>query len=230
MNPVLYQAAVVSPCLMLQSGLQALLDANAISLSWHCKGVAEAEQCLNTQPVNLIIVSLLVRQADVLPVWQFIQKTRASRPGIRLMVVLDVTIPYLVSRLRYIGVSHILSLTQPLATWQAQLRQLMEADYPKGLADDGLLGGREAWLSTAERQVVNYLIQGLSLGEIALLMMRSIKTISTQKISAMHKLGIRHGAQLVAVQHIFVDSGRPAIQNVDRWAVTRNIPARITVV
>lgn len=60
-----------------------------------------------------------------------------------------------------------------------------------------------------ERQVVEYLIQGMTPAEIAALTRRSIKTISTQKGIAMHKLGIRHYAQLIAIQRVFTDSWLP---------------------
>ncbi|MNW12567.1 hypothetical protein D3C71_2102930 [compost metagenome] len=43
---------------------------------------------------------------------------------------------------------------------------------------------------------------------IAGLMRRSVKTVAAQKSRAMHKMGIAHYAQLVAVQSVLLDSLR----------------------
>jgi two-component system capsular synthesis response regulator RcsB len=211
-----HYTAVISPCSMFHSGVQALLEANATSLVWCKQDITEAQQYQNEQPANLLIVSLHVWQTDLLPALRFIQHIRVTQPSVHLMVLLDVAIPYLVTRLRRLGVDHILSLKQPLTEWQTQLHQIvMEENLP--LTGGNLPGCREETLSIAERNVLNYLIQGLSVSEISILMMRSTKTISSQKSCAMYKLGIRHCAQLIAVQSVFADSWLPPVRGVHRW-------------
>ncbi|VTR43700.1 DNA-binding transcriptional activator BglJ [Serratia fonticola] len=118
---------------------------------------------------------------------RFIQQARISFPGVALMVILDDPIPYLVTRLRRLGVRHIVDLGQPLVLWHAQLRQILLGEDSR--AGCTLPGCDEETLSMGERQVVEYLIQGMTPAEIAALTKRSIKTISTQKGIAMHKLG-----------------------------------------
>ncbi|MNC40967.1 DNA-binding transcriptional activator BglJ [compost metagenome] len=147
------------------------------------------------------------QQADLLLALRFIQQARISFPGVALMVILDDPIPYLVTRLRRLGVRHIVDLGQPLVLWHAQLRQILLGEDSR--AGCTLPGCDEETLSMGERQVVEYLIQGMIPAEIAALTKRSIKTISTQKGIAMHKLGIRHYAQLIAIQSVFTDSWLP---------------------
>ncbi|MGU3812813.1 response regulator [Vibrio diabolicus] len=59
-------------------------------------------------------------------------------------------------------------------------------------------------LTTREREVVRCLISGMSVSEIASKFSRSIKTISTQKINAMKKLGVSSDKDLYKV--VFKDS------------------------
>ncbi|WP_411751346.1 helix-turn-helix transcriptional regulator [Serratia sp. (in: enterobacteria)] len=203
-----YSVAIVSPCRFFQAGIWALLTTHLLSRVWQCQKVAEAQWYLEAQPVDMLVISLHIgQQADLLLALRFIQQVRISFPGVTLMVILDVPIPYLVTRLRRLGVRHILDLGQPLVSWHAQLSQiLLGEDSRVGCA---LPGCDEETLSMAERQVVEYLMQGMTLTEIAALTMRSIKTISTHKGTAMHKLGMRHYAQLIAVQSVFIDSWLP---------------------
>ncbi|MGU3812785.1 response regulator [Vibrio diabolicus] len=51
-------------------------------------------------------------------------------------------------------------------------------------------------LTTREREVVRCLISGMSVSEIASKFSRSIKTISTQKVNAMKKLGVNCDSEL----------------------------------
>lgn len=200
-----YYVAVVSPCNFFQSGVRALFDTPSVTRAWHCQEVGEARWQLAAQPVDMLVMSLHIGQlTDLLPDLRFIQQVRISQPRVALVVILDVPMPYLVTRLCRLGVKHILGLGQSLVLWQAQLRHIQLAE--DCLVDGALLESREEVLSLAERQVVKYLIQGMSLTEIATLTMRSIKTVSSHKGMALQKLGIRHYAQLIAVQSVFIDS------------------------
>ena len=207
-NQKRYRVAVVSPCRFFQAGIWALLNTHSLSRVWHCQKAAEAQWYLDAQPVDVLVMSLHVgQQADLLSALRFIQQVRISFPGVALMAILDDPIPYLVTRLRRLGVRHIVDLGQPLVMWHAQLRQILLGEDSR--AGCTLPGCDEETLSMGERQVVEYLIQGMTPAEIAALTRRSIKTISTQKGIAMHKLGIRHYAQLIAIQRVFTDSWLP---------------------
>ena len=58
-------------------------------------------------------------------------------------------------------------------------------------------GGRAGVLSSREWQVFQLYASGLSLLSIAQRLKRSVKTIGTQKRSAMRKLGLRSEAELI---------------------------------
>ena len=56
---------------------------------------------------------------------------------------------------------------------------------------DVRLAGDRGELSRNEREVLGLLPQGLTVSEIALRRHRSIKTVSTQKVAVLRKLGLR---------------------------------------
>ncbi|MCF5054281.1 response regulator [Pseudomonas syringae] len=63
---------------------------------------------------------------------------------------------------------------------------------------DNQLHARIARLTVREYEVLRHFISGLSGREIAALLHRSTKTISAQKVSAMHKLGVDNDQALLA--------------------------------
>jgi DNA-binding NarL/FixJ family response regulator len=60
-------------------------------------------------------------------------------------------------------------------------------------------------LSPAELCVLNFLIRGVSIGDIAKEMMRCIKTIQAHKVTAMKKIGVKNDAQFIAMRSIIID-------------------------
>ena len=74
------------------------------------------------------------------------------------------------------------------------------AEHRHNLAERFLskdVGARVDSLSPRELEIVRYFLSGLSVGDIAAVMNRSIKTVSTHKISAMRKLGVSTDHELV---------------------------------
>ncbi|WP_431225203.1 LuxR C-terminal-related transcriptional regulator [Serratia sp. L9] len=61
---------------------------------------------------------------------------------------------------------------------------------------------KPAALSLMELKVLQYLLQGCSIKRTANLLSRSEKTIMATKGKAMHKLGIKHSANLVAMREM----------------------------
>lgn len=59
------------------------------------------------------------------------------------------------------------------------------------------VGERVDSLSPRELEIIRHFISGVSVGDIAVAMNRSIKTVSTHKISAMRKLGVDTDHELV---------------------------------
>ncbi|MCF5092002.1 hypothetical protein GIW57_17750 [Stenotrophomonas sp. PA-6-5C] len=55
-------------------------------------------------------------------------------------------------------------------------------------------------LSRNEREVIRLVLDGLTVSEIALHRHRSVKTVSTQKVAALRKLGLRNDAEIFAMR------------------------------
>jgi len=60
------------------------------------------------------------------------------------------------------------------------------------------IGERINSLSPKEFEVLRYFIQGRPIMQVALHLNRSIKTVSGQKIAAMHKLNVKTDQELIA--------------------------------
>lgn len=206
LNNLHAEVALISPCWVLESAIRAMLRTDSASVVWHHQWMSDTSQSLLSQPPDLLIVSLYAGQAGLLQGLQFIQTALATWPRLRLLVTLDVVIPYLVTRLRALGEFDILYLVQPLAEWQARFHQLLSTAMLPRVSRSQPLQINNSKLSLTERRVMSYLLQGFCIPDIAVLLMCSVKKVTNQKCRAMHKLGIEHYAQLVAIKEIFMAS------------------------
>lgn len=199
------KVALISPCWMLQSGIQALLGASSASMIWHCQWIGQAPSLLFNQPPDVLIVSLHVGQVGLLQGIQFIQTVIATWPELRLLVTVDIEIHYLITRLRALGVFNILYLVQPLSEWPIRFRQLLDVSMlPERLRVMPLSLRQEETLTSTERHILSYLLQGHGVPDIALLLKINAKKVTTQKCRALRKLGIEHYAHLVALKEVFL--------------------------
>lgn len=200
------QVAVVSSCQMVRSAMRALFGDE---LAWQSASYeALPLQHLREHPVDLLILSLHVYHADLFLGIRLIQSLHRMHPRLRLLVALDVDMPYLVSLLQGYGVTSIINLRLSLTDWRQQLLVASQSEVISAICLPRAcpFTTRPLALSPVESRIVHYLIQGLSVPEIAELMRCSIKAISSRKCSALHKMGIKHYAQLVAVGLVFIDS------------------------
>ncbi|WYX51281.1 response regulator transcription factor [Achromobacter xylosoxidans] len=72
--------------------------------------------------------------------------------------------------------------------------QALAANHPGGAQDAAT---RIARLSPKELEVLRHFLSGTSVGDIARIMNRSVKTVSTHKIAAMRKLDVETDHELV---------------------------------
>ncbi|MFP3517526.1 response regulator [Pseudomonas sp. SIMBA_077] len=119
-------------------------------------------------------------------------------PAVKILVLTMVSNPLIISRLLEMGVAgviaknHIhaeigkalnaLASNRPYAAPAVQARSVL--NNPK------VIDERFSNLSPREVEVLRLFVAGSSVGEIARLLNRSVKTVSTQKVSAMHKLEV----------------------------------------
>lgn len=195
--------AVVSSCQMVHAALRALVcNHRPVTLIWHSDNYQQPTlRQLFDSPVDLLILSLHVYHAEFSHALRLIQALRMTHPRQRLLVAVDTDIPFLISHLQDYGVGDLINLKLPLREWEKHLHFA----HAGALAD--CRGGNESSikkerLSATEYQILNYLTQGISIAEIAYMMQRCVKTVAGQKNRALHKMGISHYAQLVAVRSI----------------------------
>src|SRR2546427_708202 len=102
-----------------------------------------------------------------------------------------------VSQLIASGISGIVSKAEPLAMLSDAIVRVSQG--LSRLPPDCTLPAAFDELSRNEREVLDLLLAGLTVSEIALQRHRSVKTISTQKTAALRKLGLRNDADRKSV-------------------------------
>ncbi len=137
-------------------------------------------------------LELLASIQQIRPTLPVIVLTMISTPGI-LRSILDAGVAGLVSKLDTVA-------QLPIATRSVMMnkRYISKAvtDMLR-MSDVDVQGGLER-LTTKELDVLKQIISGISVTQIAELSDRSVKTISSQKVSAMQKLGLRSELELFA--------------------------------
>lgn len=135
-----------------------------------------------------------------------IQYLRRNFPNIRILIHTMITSPVIVASLYEEGVNGVLFKSRDLAEIQTALDtlkknqiyrsspQVFSAALP-GESQDAT--ARIARLSPKELEVLRHFLSGTSVGDIARIMNRSVKTISTHKIAAMRKLDVETDHELV---------------------------------
>lgn len=126
-----------------------------------------------------------------------------SFPDTRLLVLTMVSNPTLVAAMYAAGASGVVLKSHGLGSLVQALRTvLVDRIYrPPGLpvasAEPANADAVRARLSPRELEVIRLFTGGMSVGDIARQLQRSSKTVSTQKISAMRKLGVDSDQTLI---------------------------------
>ncbi|WAH57012.1 response regulator [Pseudomonas silvicola] len=133
---------------------------------------------------------------------KLIDYLRRQFPDTRILILTMQSNPLILSRLYDLGVSGVISKSGDLNEIVVALRALSRGRIYRGpgLApappgDD--VQARVARLSVKEYEVLRHFVSGMSGREIALLLNRSTKTVSAQKISAMRKLAVENDQALL---------------------------------
>ncbi|MFA1586851.1 response regulator [Achromobacter ruhlandii] len=136
-----------------------------------------------------------------------VQYLRRNFPAVRILIHTMITSPVIVASLYEEGVSGVVfksrDLTEILTALGALERHQVYRSGPQPVSGNGLRGeaqdaaARIARLSPKELEVLRHFLAGTSVGEIARIMSRSVKTTSTHKIAAMRKLEVETDHELV---------------------------------
>jgi two-component system capsular synthesis response regulator RcsB len=140
---------------------------------------------------------------------ELLEQIRGRWPDVKVIVLTMLSNAGLLNAIRSKGVVALLSKSDRLDDIASAVRAIkagetyMSASVVRllGLAagsvrQDGLLA-----LTEKEIEVLRLFVSGSTISEIALKRERSVKTISHQKMSAMHKLGIRNDPELYNYAH-----------------------------
>ncbi|WP_379655100.1 response regulator [Pseudoxanthomonas sp. UC19_8] len=130
---------------------------------------------------------------------------RRRFPETRLLVLTMVSNPSLVSAMYAAGAGGVVLKSHGLGSLVQALRVVL-ADRiyrPTGLLQEAAseptgADAARARLSPRELEVIRLFTGGMSVGDIARQLQRSAKTVSTQKINAMRKLGVDSDQALIA--------------------------------
>ncbi|WP_081397708.1 response regulator transcription factor [Achromobacter xylosoxidans] len=129
---------------------------------------------------------------------------RRNFPQVRLLIYTMITSPVLVTSLYEAGVHGVLSKNHEQAEILVALEtiaanRIYHKTGPAFASNRNSLDAtaRIGTLSPREMEILRHFLVGVSVGDIARIMNRSVKTISTHKVSAMHKLGVRTDHELV---------------------------------
>jgi two-component system, NarL family, captular synthesis response regulator RcsB len=170
---------------------------------------AELIRALEKQPADLIITDLVMQgdspgEIDGL---RLVSMLRRLYPAVPLVVFTYLTSGNLLYEFRKLGVSAVVSKEEPpgalaqicvralagremIISSRLEMRLAKEGTALKELA-------REQPLSPRELEVVRLFAQGMTVGDIARTLNRSVPTIATQKRSAMKKLRVNNHVDLV---------------------------------
>jgi two-component system capsular synthesis response regulator RcsB len=180
----------------------------------------ELVDLLSRTPVDVAVCDFSMpngRYGDGVTLLRFLQR---RFPALHLVVLTGMESPLVLRSIQQAGVSCIVSKSDPLeqlvpAVLAASLGQsFISAEIARLIVEGGEQGEArdvEA-LSKRESEVLRMFAEGLSVMQIADRVGRSRKTISTQKIAAMRKLGLQRDADIFeyALAHGLVQASQNA--------------------
>lgn len=164
-------------------------------------------ELLKNRPVDLLITDFNMPgdspYGDGLKLVEYLAR---HFPGVRMLVLTMISNPLILTRLQELGVLAVIQKNQLHNEIEAALKAIAKGNpvrsqgpAPTSVLDDGAdMDKRFSRLSPKEHETLRLFVQGQSVNEIARGFNRSVKTISTQKVSAMRKLEVSSDQELLA--------------------------------
>ncbi|SAL58253.1 response regulator [Caballeronia humi] len=184
---------------------QALLRFPEVEVVGQARQSTELIPLLQKTPCDVLVSDLAMpggQFGDGMPLLGYIGRQFSN---VRIVVLTMLENPALLKRLREVGVNAVISKADDLSHIGLAVVQVMRGkeyigpSVQKALDSMGLSASgaqRDVVLSKRELEVVRLFVSGMTITEIAAQLRRSIKTISTQKNTAMRKLGIERDSEL----------------------------------
>jgi two-component system capsular synthesis response regulator RcsB len=194
----------MEPCLMSLAGIRRVFALHAFHIEHYLGAVAirDLPRTIAKNSVDLIIMALDGDGESVFEGLHMIRYLRRIRPLTPLFISTSLADPRILQQLKAMAVSGIYLKQDPLSDLVQCVLQGMGRGRAKGMGLSSqaalLLEGRAAPLLLSEREfsVLGCLFAGNSVTKAALLLKRDIRTISTQKRSAMNKWGFHDDGEL----------------------------------
>ncbi|WP_431823650.1 response regulator [Burkholderia sp. F1] len=181
---------------------QALQGNSTIKLVNAVSNSTELVAALDAQPSDVLVLDYVMpggKYGDGLVLLSFLQR---RYPALRIVTITMIDNPSVLRAIQRQGVSCILSKSDAIshligAVHAAYVGANYMSPFVKQLLQDNDAAPVARALTTREIEVVRLFGAGYTVGEIATQLHRSKQTISSQKSSAMKKLGIVRDADLI---------------------------------
>ena len=174
-----------------------------------CEIVAEAHQVselfktLQQHQCNLLITDFSMPGDSRSDGLVMLQNLKRSYPGLSIIVLTQIQNAGILQALLQLGVSGILLKKAVISELSDAIRHVLSGQKYLGhsvkmlLAESGMVNPAQSQqLTPRESEVVRLLASGMSVTQVAEYLHRSVKTISTQKKSAMQRLGLHSDSAL----------------------------------
>jgi two-component system, NarL family, captular synthesis response regulator RcsB len=193
---------------LLLAGLSHELEKHpGLTVAETAQNSTELVALLNKQPIDVVVSDYTMPGGDYGDGMAFFGFLKRRFPGVRLIVVTMMCNPAIIRSLVALGVHCILSKADSLVYIAGGVYAVLankhyyspsiEAIVKMRDIDDNAAATSAKNLTTRELEVIRLFVSGLTITEIAERLHRSKQTISTQKMSAMRRLGIRRDADLI---------------------------------
>ncbi len=154
-------------------------------------------QALHRTQADVAIIDLTLGRDDRTSA-QLIPLLRATFPRTPLLAFATLSPSTHLHHLLEAGISGVVSKAEPLPMLSDAIVRVSQG--LERLPPDCIVPADCSELSRNEREVLDLLLSGLTVSEIAQRRHRSVKTVSTQKVAALRKLGLRNDAEIYALR------------------------------
>ncbi|QCP51169.1 response regulator transcription factor [Trinickia violacea] len=186
-----------------------LTPVSTIQIVATCQNASELIAALRTQPCDVVVSDYAMpgsQQSDGLALFEYLLR---HFPKIRIVVLTVMDSPAVIRALTTAGVTCILSKSDATGHIITAIHSSFAGgSYLSPTIEQVLKNaekvGVEQPLSPRELEVVRLFASGLTMTDIATRLHRSKQTVSTQKTTAMRKLGVANDVELI---HYAIESG-----------------------
>ncbi|TAM00793.1 MAG: response regulator transcription factor [Paraburkholderia sp.] len=190
----------------LVAGVKYALDSvKTIKVTGTAQNSSEIIKLLDTVPCDVLVADYAMPHGAYGDGMALFSYLRRRYPELKIVVFTTVDNPAIVREVARLGVHSYINKTDNLDRLISAIHAVYaQAVYfpSEGIRHDlaakptGSPAGERTELSKREVEVIRLYVSGMSIGEIAKKLNRSKQTISSQKVTAMRKLGIARDAEL----------------------------------